>query len=179
MKLIKYILPLWLGILIYTLFSILRGPVGTSAYDQLEVEREKLTANMNSLKLINRELENTRDALMYDKDTIMVYARELGYRLPDERFIRIVGFAEVQRERTEPGRIIRAVQPEHISEKAIKICAFFIAFGSFLCILIPDVLQNRADFFYRKDEKEQRQKEKERKRKVYSPSQEEEQPQAS
>ncbi|MDR2486077.1 MAG: septum formation initiator family protein [Treponema sp.] len=145
MNRIKYLLPLWVGVVIYTLFSVLKGPIGISAYNQLKIEQEKLQANMDSLQLINKELENTKDSLMYDKDTIAVYARELGYRSRNERFVRIVGFDGTKKQRAEPGRLAVSVQPEYISDCAIKICAFCIALGTFLCILIPDILQKRTN----------------------------------
>jgi cell division protein FtsB len=143
MNVVKYLIPLWIGAVIYTLFSLLKGPIGLSAYDQLQAEQEKLQANMDALQMVNKELENTRDALMYDKETIAVHARDLGYRMPRERFVRIVGFEGTKKQRTEPGRLATAGEPEFISEKAIKICAFCIGLGAFLCILIPDILQSK------------------------------------
>jgi hypothetical protein len=134
-----------------------------ASYDLLEIEREKLSTNVESLKVINKELENTKRSLLYDKDTLIVYARELGYKLPNERFVRIVGFEGARRQRIEAGNPVNVIPPEHISEKAIKLCAFFIGMGSFLCILIPDILQSKAS---------QRKK---KKRKVYTPPQSEEQ----
>jgi cell division protein FtsB len=143
MKKIKYLIPLWLGLGIYTLFSLLKGPVSISAYNQLKMERDKLKTNLTSLKFINKELENTKNALMYDRDTIAVYARDLGYSSGRERFIRIVGFEGTKKQRTEPGELFIASKPQYISEEAIKICAFCIGLGTFLCILIPDLLQKK------------------------------------
>jgi cell division protein FtsB len=145
MKLVKYLIPLWVGVAVYTVFSLMKGPVGASAYNQLKLEQEKLQINMDALKVINKELELTKDALMYDEDTIAVYARDLGYRSNRERFVRIVGFEGTKKQRIEPGQLATAVEPEYISDNAIKICAFFIGFGTFLCILIPEILQNRAN----------------------------------
>ncbi|MDR2536462.1 MAG: septum formation initiator family protein [Treponema sp.] len=145
MNLVKYLVPLWVGIVIYTLFSLLKGPISASSYTQLQAEQEKLQANMEALKLINKELEITKDALMYDKDAIAVYARDLGYRSSRERFVRIVGFEGTKKQRIEPGQLVTAVEPEYITDNAIKICAFCIAIGAFLCILIPDILQRRAN----------------------------------
>jgi hypothetical protein len=129
------------GIAIYTLFSVLSGPIGLSPYNQLSIERDKLKANMESLQIINQELENTKDALMYDKDTIAVYARDLGYKAKNERFIRVVGLEGTKKYRTEPGQLLFANAPEYISEDAIKICAFCIGLGTLLCFLIPDLIQ--------------------------------------
>jgi cell division protein FtsB len=145
MRKIKYLIPLWVGMAIYTLFSILKGPISISAYNQLKIEHEKLKTNMTSLKLINKELEHTKNALLYDRDTIAVYARDLGYSTGRERFIRIVGFEGTKKQRTEPGELLKASKPTSISEEAIKICAFFIGLGTFLCVLIPDILQKKSE----------------------------------
>jgi hypothetical protein len=132
------------GIGVYTLFSLLKGPIGAASYESLRAEQEKLEAHLESLKVINKELELTKNALMFDKDTITVYARDLGYRLPRERFVRIVGVDGTKKQRIEPGELLTAAEPEYLSDKAIKICAFCIALGTFLCILIPEILQGRT-----------------------------------
>jgi hypothetical protein len=118
----------------------LTGPTGLSAYQQLRVEHEKLSANMENLKHLNMELANTANALNSDPDTITMYARELGYGYEDERFIRIVGLGKPPQERAEPGQILLAAQPEHTSNELIFIFAFWIAFGAFLCVMIPVLL---------------------------------------
>lgn len=145
MKAVKYLIPLWVGVAVYTVFALLKGPVGASAYTQLKKEHAKLQVNLEGLKLINKELEHTKDALMYDEDTIAVYARDLGYRSERERFVRIVGFEGTKKQRIEPGQIAVATEPTSISDNAIKICAFCIAAGTFFCILIPAILQSQTN----------------------------------
>ncbi|MDR1987107.1 MAG: septum formation initiator family protein [Treponema sp.] len=140
---VKYLIPLWVGIFIYTLFSLTRGPVGVSAYNQLSREYDKLSENMESLKRINKELEITKDALMYDKETIAIYARDLGYSAKNERFIRIVGLEGTKKPQVEAGALITAAEPRHISDTTIKIIAFSIGAGLFLCMWIPDFLEHK------------------------------------
>lgn len=67
--------------------------MGFSAYRQLEAERERQWENMKALGAINEKLENTKNSLLYDRDTITVYARQLGYSKENERLVRIVGLA--------------------------------------------------------------------------------------
>ncbi|MDR2518568.1 MAG: septum formation initiator family protein [Spirochaetaceae bacterium] len=144
MKIIKYLFPFWIGVFVYTVFSILKGPVGIASYSQLKTEHEKLLANLETLRRINKELETAKNMLLYDEETIVVYARDLGYKREGERFIRIVGFDGTKKQRTDPGSLVTASEPDHISDTAIKICAFCIAAGAFLCIFIPDLIQRRA-----------------------------------
>ncbi|MDR0629824.1 MAG: septum formation initiator family protein [Treponema sp.] len=142
---VKYLIPIWIGIFVYTLFSIVRGPVGISAYNQLSREYDKLSENMESLKRINKELETTKDALMYDKETIAIYARDLGYSTGNERFIRIVGLEGTRKSPGEAGGLITAVKPRYVSDITIKIIAFAIGAGLFVCMGIPDFLENRQN----------------------------------
>ena len=140
MNFIKYLVPLWIGVCIYVICSVFTGPTGLSAYEQLRVEQEKLKTNMENLKRLNTELENTGNALVHDPNTIAMYARELGYGYVDERFIRIVGLEKHPKQRTDPVQILLAAKPEHTSNEIIFIFAFWVAFVSFLCVLIPDLL---------------------------------------
>ncbi|MDR1031230.1 MAG: septum formation initiator family protein [Treponema sp.] len=142
---VKYLIPIWVGILVYTLFSIIRGPVGLSAYNQLHQEHDKLSENMESLKRINKELEITKDALMYDKETIAMYARDLGYSRNNERFIRIVGLEGVRKPQSEAGQLLTALEPQYISDATIKIVAFSLGAGLFLCMWLPDFLETRQN----------------------------------
>ncbi|MDR0722832.1 MAG: septum formation initiator family protein [Treponema sp.] len=142
---VKYLIPIWVGICVYTLFSVVRGPVGLSAYKQLSREYDKLSENMESLKRINKELETTKNALMYDKETIAIYARDLGYSTGNERFIRIVGLEGTRKSHAEVGELITAVEPRYVSDITIKIIAFSIGAGLFLCMWIPDFLENKQN----------------------------------
>ncbi|MDR1324526.1 MAG: septum formation initiator family protein [Treponema sp.] len=140
MNFIKYLAPLWIGVCIYVICSVFTGPTGLSAYEQLRVEQEKLKVNMENLKRLNTELENTGNALIHDPDTIAMYARELGYGYADERFIRIAGLEKSPKQHIDPGQILLAAKPKHTSNAIIFIFAFWIAFGAFLCVLVPDLL---------------------------------------
>ena len=145
MKLIKYLFPFWIGVFVYTVFSILRGPVGIGAYRQLKTEHEKLFANLETLRRVNKELETTKNMLLYDEETIVVRARDLGYKREGERFIRIVGFEGAKKRQTDPGQLVTASEPDYISDTAIKICAFCIALGVFLCVFIPDIIRRGTE----------------------------------
>ncbi|MDR2419183.1 MAG: septum formation initiator family protein [Treponema sp.] len=139
MNFIKYLVPLWLGVCIYVICSVLTGPTGLSAYEQLRVEQGKLKDNMANLRRLNTELENTGNALVHDPDTIALYARELGYGYANERFIRIAGLEKPPKQRIDPGQILLAAKPKHTSNEIIFVFAFGVAFATFLCVLVPDL----------------------------------------
>jgi hypothetical protein len=120
--------------------------MGVSSYDQLASERDRLQANMESLQSINRELENTKNALMYDEKAITLYARDLGYGAENEGFIRIVGLGGIKKQRTDAGELIHPAEPEHISDTSIKIFCCCIGLALFLCIWVPDFLSSDRRF---------------------------------
>ena len=141
MKAVKYLFALWAGVLIYVSFSVIFGAKGFSAFRQLENEQQKQEANIEKLKLVNRELEDARNTLLYDRDTLTVYAREQGYASPSEKFIRIVGLAGNLKTRTSAGEIISAMEPQYTSDRTIRIIAFCMGITIFFCMAVFDVLK--------------------------------------
>jgi len=141
MKAAKYLFALWAGVLVYTTLSILFGSVGISAYGQLETEIKKHEANIENLREINRDLENSMNSLLYDKDTLAMYAREQGYASRQERFIRVVGLGASQRVITPVGQVLSIVEPYYVPDKTLKIIGFCIGIGMFLGMAVFDFLK--------------------------------------
>ena len=136
-KLSKYLIGVWIAVTIYALFSILSGPKGISAYNQLLSEREQQWANIKELGYINEELENTKNNLLFDHDTLLVHARQMGYAHEDERFIRIVGLGSANSSPAMTGKIYIAKEPDFLSDKIIKIislCAGLLIFAFLLTL---------------------------------------------
>jgi cell division protein FtsB len=123
MRVLKYLIALWVAIGVYATFSLLSGAVGISAYDDLRQERDRQLENLESLRQMNLALEGDKDALLYDSDTIITHARELGYGKADERFIRIVGLSGVRKQRFSAGRVVTAQKPEFVPDSAIRLIA--------------------------------------------------------
>jgi cell division protein FtsB len=141
MKMTKYLFSLWAGVLIYASLFLISGAKGFSAHRQLENEQKKQEANIEYLKSINRELEETMNSLLYDKDTLAVYAREQGYASSRERFIRIVGLGVSQEVKTFPGRVIAVAEPQYIPDMTIIMIAFCSGASIFLCMAVFDILK--------------------------------------
>ncbi|AEF80540.1 septum formation initiator family protein [Leadbettera azotonutricia] len=140
MRAAKYLIALWVGVLIYALFSANSGPKGFRAYSQLEAELDKEKANVEELMVINHDLGNTKDALLYDRDTLAVYAREQGFARSDEKFIRIVGLGNTPKMTASPGRIVTAIPPEHTPDRFLRIFSFFAVLTLLICFGAYDFL---------------------------------------
>jgi cell division protein FtsB len=141
MKMTKYLFSLWAGVLIYASLFLITGAKGFSTHRQLENEQKKQEANIENLKSINRELEEAMNSLLYDKDTLTVYAREQGYASSRERFIRIVGLGLNQKNKAVSGKVVEAAEPQYTSEKTITMIAFCAGASIFLCMAVFDILK--------------------------------------
>ena len=141
MKLIKYLVPLWIGVLAYTVLSVCFGAKGLSAFSQLETELKKETANAGVLAAINRDLTEARDILHNDKTNYSVYARELGFAAPGESFIRIIGLGSPPKSIISPGQIVTPMAPDFIRERTLQIFSFFLAFTLFISMASYDFLK--------------------------------------
>jgi len=137
----KYLFALWAGVLIYVSLFLLFGAKGFYAYRQLENEQKKQEANIEYLKSINQELEDTANSLLYDKDTLAVHAREQGYAASNEKFMRIVGLGVNQKNETLPGKVIDVAEPQYVQDKTIIMIAFCSGASIFLCMVVFDILK--------------------------------------
>ncbi|MDR3174048.1 MAG: septum formation initiator family protein [Treponema sp.] len=145
MRVLKYILALWVSVVVYAGMSMLAGARGVSAYDELLEERKKQEINMETLRRINTELENKKNALLYDHDTIRVYARDLGFGEKNEKFVRIVGLGQARKALLLPGEIVSAETPHSIDNKTIGLISIFAALAVFIALLIQDVLETNLE----------------------------------
>ncbi|MDR1252771.1 MAG: septum formation initiator family protein [Treponema sp.] len=141
MRVFKYLIGLWTGMAVYSVLSLLSGPSGLSAYGQLEAERERQLVNMRELGAINEKLENTKNSLLYDQDTVAVHARRLGYAGEDEHFVRIVGMGTDQNPYVAAGQVYFAAAPEFMADKTIKIIATCAGMAVFALFFILELLR--------------------------------------
>jgi hypothetical protein len=144
MRVFKYLIGIWAAIAVYTVFSLAAGPRGISAYNYLLSERQLQWDNLRSLGNINEELERTRINLLYDQDTQLVHARQMGYGFPDERFIRIVGLSGSNNAFTSIGSVYSAQYPDYIPDRNIKIAAFLIGMMFFSFFLMMEIIEKRT-----------------------------------
>jgi cell division protein FtsB len=140
-KALKYLVALWVVILVYSLLSFFMGPAGLSAYDQLKTEEGRQQGNLAALERINRELEGEKLALSGDPETIRVRARELGYGSREERFIRIVGLSRTVRPPRDAGQVIAVRSPEFLEDSTIRVISLISGGVTLVFLLIYGALK--------------------------------------
>ena len=144
MRIFKYLLGIWAAVAVYTLVSFLAGPNGLSAYNFLVSEKEQQWGNIRELGIMNEELERMRNNLIYDQDTLIVQARQMGYGHKDERFIRIVGLSNIKPIPAEVGTVYFTQKPDFFSDKNIKIAALCIGFLLFAFTFMLEIIDKRT-----------------------------------
>ena len=142
MKALKYFLAIWAAVVVYSLLAFFLGAMGISAYRQLESERNKQEANIENLKQINRDLADTVNSLLYDEETLALYAREQGYAGKEERFIRIVGLGGYQSFRNQAGESLIAAEPQYISDRSLRIIAVCTAVTLIISMAVFDAMKS-------------------------------------
>jgi len=144
MRIFKYLVGIWAAVAVYALFSFFAGPKGLSAYNFLLSEKERQLENIRDLGKLNQELERTKNNLIYDHDTLLVHARQIGYGREDERFVRIVGLSSLNPIQAEVGNVYTAQNPDFIPDRSIKIAAFCIGLLLFAFLLSLEVIDRRS-----------------------------------
>jgi len=143
MRFSKYLIGVWAAVAVYTIFSFFSGPKGISAYNQLLYEREQQWKNIKELGVINEELEKERNNLLYDQDTLIVHARQLGYGSENERFIRIVGLGNPKNTPAMTGNIYTIKNPDYLSDKTIKIVALCVGLLVFAFLFMLEAIDTK------------------------------------
>jgi cell division protein FtsB len=152
MSVVKYLLVLWVAVAVYTGMSFYGGLKGISAYQELAAEQEKQELNMKTLERINQDLENTKNALLYDRDTIRVYARNLGFGEQNEKFVRIVGLGQARNTPPSPGEVVVAEKRQSMTHKTILLISLFAALAVFIPLLVSDILEANLEPAYKRRE---------------------------
>jgi cell division protein FtsB len=144
MKIFKYLFAFWTAIVVYSVFTFFYGQGGLSAHNQLLTEREQQMANIRDLWVLNEELEKTKNNLLYDYDTLLVYARQMGYGYEDERFVRIVGLGNSKNIPANAGKVYKSKDPDFIPDKNIKIAALCAGLLVFAFMFMLEFIETRT-----------------------------------
>jgi len=140
----KYLIGVWTAIAVYAFFSFFSGSKGLNSYSFLLSEREKQQNNIENLGILNESLERTRNNLLYDHDTLLIHARQMGYGYEDERLIRIVGLGTVKAPPATAGNVYIAQHPVFISDINISVVAFFLGLLVFVFLFMLEFIEKRA-----------------------------------
>jgi cell division protein FtsB len=143
MGIVKYLAAVWTAILIYSVFSFFAGSRGLAVYNQLLSERELQWANLKELGNINEELERVKNNLLYDDDTMLIQARQMGYGQDDEQYVRIVGLGKAKNTYVATGKVYLANEPDFFSDRFIKITALCAALAVFALLFAFEFAETR------------------------------------
>lgn len=137
MKLRYIMLSLWVAVAVYSTFSYLYGPTGLASMKRLELQKARLEKNVEELEQIRQNLTYSVNSLLYDRETLEVLARDLGYGKPGEYFIRISGADSVFKNRVVVGGLVRSENSEAmLGESQLRIIAFSSGLITlFFCLL--------------------------------------------
>ena len=144
MRIFKYLFGIWAAVAIYAIMSFISGPKGIAAYNHLLAEKERQWNNIRELGILNEDLERTRNNLIYDHDTLLVQAHQMGYGHENERFIRIVGLSNIRGIPAEVGTVYFTQKPDFFPEQTIKIAALIIGFLIFAFLFMLELIERRA-----------------------------------
>ncbi|MCL2209707.1 MAG: septum formation initiator family protein [Treponema sp.] len=144
MRISKYLFSVWTAVAIYAVLSFFGGRGGYSSYNYLLAEKERQEANLKDLININENLETINNNILYDHDTMLVYAHQMGYGYEDEKFIRIVGLGKLKNIPAAAGTVYFHQKPEFINDITIKIIAFCAGLLVFFFILIMELIESRT-----------------------------------
>jgi len=115
-----------------------------SSYNYLLSERDRQWNNIENLGNLNEELERTRSNLIYDQDTILIHARQMGYGNKNERFVRIVGLASANTPPSTAGNIYYAQEPTFIPDQSMKITALILGMLVFIFLFMLELIEKRS-----------------------------------
>lgn len=143
MNYFKILVSLWVSVAVYTVLSIFFGATGIFAMQYISAERDRLAENLSHLQEINVELNGSLDALRYDKDTLSLYARDLGYGKDDERFIRIVDLHYVSGNHQKAGELLIPKRLKTLSEDLLRVISLITGLCVYVGLSISTLKKNR------------------------------------
>jgi len=144
MRINKYLFSIWTAIIIYAVLSFFGGRFGYSSYNYLLNEKEQLLENIKNLGDINENLGRISNNILYDQDTLLVHAHQMGYGHEDERFIRIVGLGSPKNIPAAAGKIYFHQKTEYIADNTIKITAICAGLLVFFFLLVMELIETRT-----------------------------------
>ena len=108
---------------------------------ELEVQKTKLAANIDTLYALNTDLQSRLDCLSADPDTISVYAHELGLISDGEHLIKLAGFSGGIDRKMVTGTALIIKKAPYVPEWVCKILG--IITGIIACALIKFLFPER------------------------------------
>ena len=114
---------------------------------QLVQQKTKIESNLNTLYLLNEDLDARFSNLSADPDTISVYAHELGYVANGEKLIKLAGFSGGIDRNFESGTALQIKKPDFLPE---WICKFFGLFSGIAAFFVLTFIFSGKKYDYPK-----------------------------
>ncbi|MCL2608435.1 MAG: septum formation initiator family protein [Treponema sp.] len=119
------------------------GQNGVAAKRHLEAERLRLQENRDMLVAANNSLASTKESLLYDGDALSVHLRQLGFVLPGERFIRVMGVSPNPEITIPEKQVSYSVAFLFVPNLTIVIISVVCGLATLIFLLINDFYQIR------------------------------------
>ncbi len=132
----KLLIASWATSFVYCVGLFFMGDFSLSATSALQLERDRLQTNLETLKSLNDSLQGDLHAVSVDGDSIAVYARELGYAPSDVNVVRVSGLPPTVRRNYAAGSISLAQVPKGVSEMSIRFIALLTGCVVFILSLV-------------------------------------------
>ncbi len=125
----------YIGLAVYCLLSLLLGPMGMTAYEDLETRVRGMRENLARLESLNAEARARKDSALSDPESLALEARTLGYVGPGQVVVRL-GFPEPSPEPGDLGTLVPFAPPRGMEDAELKAAslaaALVAAFAGFL-----------------------------------------------
>lgn len=125
----------YIGLAVYCLLSLLLGPMGLAAYDDLQTRVHGMRENLARLESLNAEARARKDSALSDPESLALEARDLGYVGPGQVVVRL-GFPEASPDPGDLGTLVPFVPPRGTKDAELKAAALaaalVAAFAGFL-----------------------------------------------
>ena len=125
----------YIGLAVYCVLSVLLGPMGMAAYDDLDVRVRAMRENLVRLETLNAEAQARKDSALSDPESLALEARSLGYVGSGQVVVRL-GFPEASLDPRDLGTLVPFATARGLSDadlKAISVAAALVAvFAGFL-----------------------------------------------
>ncbi|HKL85059.1 MAG TPA: septum formation initiator family protein [Treponemataceae bacterium] len=121
MKRFKFVIPIFIGTLVYCILLITVGPKGIWPMKQLEKEIGTLTKHVEILRTIENDLSIQVQNLTADPDTISIYAHEIGYVAEGEKLIKLSGFTGGINRNINPGITLKRDSTIYLPDWSCKL----------------------------------------------------------
>lgn len=150
MNRIKFLMPVFVGILTYVLMSITVGQNSIKCYKEMEEQKKVISLNTSGIESLNEELKMELTALKFDNDVIAAFARKLDYVNEGEKLVKITGLKPIQTAIYDTGSVIKHTDVNFLDEKYCKITGLGFAILTLILIIFIDL--NNGNLKLKKEE---------------------------